>query len=64
MKDFIRFNIENVKGRDRPSSLIDRDLRRDSPTKPKFRQQPPRPYNHETLPQKVKRLEMELSLRN
>ena len=47
MKNFIKFNIDNVKGKPRASSLIEQDTRKASPTKPKFNVNPHRqyPYN-------------------
>lgn len=50
MRNFIKFNIENVKGKPRASSLIDHESRKDSPTKPKFNPHTRKPYIHETMP--------------
>ena len=36
MRNFIQFNIDNIKGQQRAASLIDRDNSNNSPTKPKF----------------------------
>ena len=58
MKNFIRFNIENVKGTRKPASWIDKEPRDLShqKTKPKqgFRQ-------HRSIEQRVQRMEEELT---
>jgi|LakMenE01Jun11ns_1017448.scaffolds.fasta_scaffold8960323_1 hypothetical protein len=53
MKNFIKHNIENVKGTRRASSLIE-DRRNNTPTKPKFNNN--RRTDNSTIDQKVKRL--------
>lgn len=58
MKNFIKHNIENVKGTRRASSLIE-DRRNNTPTKPKFNNN--RRTDNSTIDQKVKRLQQELS---
>ncbi len=58
MKNFIKHNIENIKGTRRAGSLIE-DKRNNTPTKPKFHNNRRAP--NQTIDQKVKRLQLEFS---
>lgn len=61
MKNFIQYNIENIKGKQRAASLIDRQQRDLSPTKPKFAKIRSPQRANQTMNDKVKRLENELN---
>lgn len=57
MRNFIRYNIDNVKGSRKPASIIDKGDHSTSPNKKSLSQSRPQAYRQPNIHNKVQRLE-------